>query len=91
MSLKKFKNIYPLSEDLRPSTFYNFRDLLYGAPGFIEPPEVPDHLPDVSLVSGRMRGGTGRVEGEGGELVVVNDRTIGLLHSGGGGEFLANR
>ena len=70
---------------------YNFRDLLYGTPGFIESPEVPGHLPDVSLVSGRMRGGTGRVDGEGGELVVVNDRTIGLLHSGGGGEFLANR
>ena len=45
----------------------------------------------MSLVSGRMRGGTGKVKGEGGELVVVNDRTIGLLHSGGGGEFLANR
>lgn len=73
--------------------FTDFRDLLPGAPGYIEPSAPdPESAPDVSLISGRVRGGgEGRVDDEGGELAVINDRTVGLLHAGGGGEFLASR
>jgi len=72
--------------------FTDYRDLLPGAPGFVAADDNAEFEPDVSLVSGRVRGGgTNGVDDEHGELAVINDRTVGLLHAGGGGEFLASR
>jgi len=34
--------------------------------------------------------GAGVAEGEG-ELMVINDRTVSVVHEGGGGQFLASR
>jgi len=72
----------------------DFRELLPGGVGFVEIPVLDpeeEEVPDVSLVSGRVRAAPGATNQGGGELVVVNNRTVGLLHSGGGGEFLAHR
>ena len=46
-----------------------------GAPGFVAADDNAEFEPDVSLVSGRVRGGgTNGVDDEHGELAVINDR-----------------
>lgn len=77
----------------------DFRSLLPGGEGYREPQPAADgelaeeREPDVSLITGRLR--TVRTSdggGEaGGELAVHQDRTVALLHQGGGGQFLASR
>ncbi len=66
-----------------------------GGAGYSEPPAITDEEsePDVSLITGRLRSSgreTGAAAGAG-ELAVINDRTVSVLHQGGGGEFLASR
>jgi hypothetical protein len=68
---------------------------LPGGAGYSEPPASTDEEsePDVSLITGRLRSSgreTGAAAGVG-ELAVINDRTVSVLHQGGGGEFLASR
>ena len=72
----------------------DYRELLEGGEKFkqlSETREFGDEC-DVSLISGKVRSLGVRSGGEGGgELVVVNDKTISLVHEGGGGQFLASR
>jgi hypothetical protein len=70
------------------------RSLLLGGAGYRELPPVghaeDQEEPDVSLITGRLRNkGTGAEST--GELAVFNDKTVAVLHQGGGGQFLASR
>lgn len=75
--------------------YTDFRDLLPGGEGYVEDTKDQDaesDLPDVSLVTGKIRSSHQGDVGIGeGELMVLNDRTVSQLHVGGGGEFLASR
>ncbi len=64
-----------------------------GGAGYSEPPAITDEEsePDVSLITGRLRSSGREAAAGAGELAVINDRTVSVLHQGGGGEFLASR
>ena len=49
-----------------------------------------EDVPDVSLNTGRIRT-AGQEVGDTGELADCNQRTVAVLHQGGGGQFLASR
>ena len=73
----------------------DFRSLLPGGEHFSPVQEDREELEelegDMSLVTGRVRSrGAGQGEG-GGELSVINSKTVAVLHEGGGGEFLARK
>jgi len=74
----------------------DYTELLDGGEKFKEMNEVEyfsDEEGDVSLISGKVRfkGGRNRELAGGGELMVVNDKTVSILHEGGGGQYLATR
>lgn len=74
------------------------RSLLPGGAGYAEPlpgtgPDEEEREPDVSLITGRLRrdGREAAAAAGAGQLALINDRTVSVLHQGGGGEFLASR
>ena len=72
----------------------DYRDLLSGGEKFTEVTEPAEFEEDgdVSLISGKVRSLGLKSVGEGeGELVVVNNKTVSLIHEKGGGQFLAGR
>jgi len=71
----------------------DFREMVEGGARYREiDHSQPSESCQLSLVSGRMRSMVGVAEQEtNGELVVVNDKTVSLVHASGGGEFLASR
>ena len=91
---------FTFSRDLTWTGEYvtDFRSLLPGGEHYTpvqeereEQEEQEGQEGDMSLVTGRVRSrGAGRGEG-GGELVVINSKTVAVLHAGGGGEFLAGK
>jgi len=70
----------------------DYRELLEGGDKYAEASSV-DHEADVSLLTGKIRNmgnHVGEDHGEG-KLMIVNDKTVSLLHENGGGQFLATR
>jgi len=53
--------------------------------------EDSDDEGDISLITGKIRTSCKTVSNEESALSVINDKTISLLHEGGGGSFLAGR
>lgn len=74
--------------------FTDFRSLLPGGAGHREPlpcgEEDAEEELDVSLITGRVRGGATEAA-RSAELAVITDGTVSVLHQGGGGQFLADR
>ena len=75
----------------------DYRQLLEGGQRFAplaeqvkDEADEEDKEGDVSLLTGRVRGGAGPATTSG-ALAVVNDKTVSVLHQGGGGEYLAGR
>jgi len=72
----------------------DFTQVLKGGVRFVEESEETlneEASCEVSLVSGRVRSNFKGDHVSNGELAVVNDKTISLVHTSGGGEFLASR
>jgi len=72
----------------------DFHDLLKGGEKhkeIVRQEDNDDEPCDISLVTGKIRNIGINNASESGELAVINDKTVSILHAGGGGEFLASR